>query len=94
MKVYVTGSDDRAALLEVSAKLKQKGYSPTTPWDIVDDGMDEHTALRERLKAVLCCDMVVTTGPHRKQWGAGAVHEVSVARMARIKVEPEVRIIP
>lgn len=88
MRVYVTGAANEDRMHSIVQRLKERGHAATTPMDVVDPESDEIGSLRARMKAVLDCEVVVTTNPSDGPWTPGAQKEVNTARTAFIKVIP------
>lgn len=90
-KFYVTGAQNWQKLEELAFALRKMGHTTVIPGDVVDHQHTEQQALDERLKAVLDCELVVTTAPTDGEWGPATHKEVALARIAGRDVIPASR---
>jgi hypothetical protein len=93
MKLYVTGSGRQEELDLLTAQLRERGHTTTTPFDVVDNDYTEAQNLINRCREVLRNEMVVTTNPVSGEWLPGAEREVRVARAAEIPVMPAMKML-
>mgnify|MGYP000066500071 CR=1 FL=1 len=91
MRMYVTGCANPQRLEELAFQLRELGHSTVLPYDVLDETYTEDQCLRERAKALLGCDVVVTTPPAFGAWSIAANSEVAIARAAHIDVHPSIR---
>lgn len=92
MTIYVTGTRRREHLEALAFQLRGMGHRTVVPFDVLDDQMNEMESLWARLRAVLDCDMLVTSSPSAGDWSPGATKEVAQARLAEKRILAEARI--